>query len=96
MTGSPAAFLLVAVVGALVLGSAMAQREKKNLTCDEDGEGCSYSATVEGERGFKTWRSPATHPQCVFCSKRYGGGRVRWNVIWTQPLQKQQLSRIHL
>jgi hypothetical protein len=23
------------------------------------------------ERGFKTWRTPATHPQCVFCGKRY-------------------------
>jgi hypothetical protein len=45
------------------------------------------------ERGFNTWRTLATHPQCVFCSKRYRWGRVRWNVTWTPPLQKQQLAR---
>ena len=27
------------------------------------------------ERGFKTWRTPATHPQCVFCGKKYRWGK---------------------
>ncbi len=30
------------------------------------------------DRGLKTWWTPATHPQCVFCSKTYmlGKGEV--------------------
>ncbi len=27
------------------------------------------------ERDFKTWRTPATHPQCVFCGKKYRWGK---------------------
>jgi hypothetical protein len=27
------------------------------------------------ERGFKTWRTAATHPQCVFCGKKYRWGK---------------------
>ncbi len=27
------------------------------------------------ERVFKTWRTPATHPQCVFCDKKYRWGK---------------------
>jgi hypothetical protein len=27
------------------------------------------------ERGFKTWRTPATHLQCVFCCKKYRWGK---------------------
>ena len=27
------------------------------------------------ERGFKTWRTPATHPQCAFCGKKYRWGK---------------------
>ena len=27
------------------------------------------------ERDLKTWRTPATHPQCVFCSKKYRWGK---------------------
>jgi hypothetical protein len=27
------------------------------------------------ERGFKPWRTPATHPQCVFCDKKYRWGK---------------------
>ena len=28
-----------------------------------------------------------------FVAKSIGGGRVRWNVTWTPPLQKHQLAR---
>ncbi len=27
------------------------------------------------ERGFKTWWTAATHPQCVFCCKKYRWGK---------------------
>ena len=27
------------------------------------------------ERGLKTWRTPATHPQCAFCGKKYRWGK---------------------
>ncbi len=27
------------------------------------------------ERGFKTWRTPATHPQSAFCGKKYRWGK---------------------
>ena len=27
------------------------------------------------ERGFKTWRTPATLPQCVFCGNKYRWGK---------------------
>jgi hypothetical protein len=34
------------------------------------------------EKDFKTWRTPATHPQCVFCVKKY-----RWgNLIIDEPV----------
>jgi hypothetical protein len=27
------------------------------------------------ERGVKTWWTPSTHPQCVFCDKKYRWGK---------------------
>jgi hypothetical protein len=45
------------------------------------------------DKGFDTCRTRGTHPKCHFVPKRIGGGRVRWTVTWTPPLEKQQLVR---
>ena len=29
---------------------------------------------VSHDRGFKTWKTPATYPECVFCGKMYRWG----------------------
>ena len=44
------------------------------------------------ERDFKTWRTPATHPQCAFCGKKYRWGKGEVGGVGVQHVHGMKIS----
>ena len=40
------------------------------------------------DRGFKTWQTPATYPECVFCGKMY-----RWGAAYVECHMDPNISK---
>ena len=48
------------------------------------------------ERGFKTWRTPATHPQCAFCDKKYRWGKGEVECHMDPTITKASTGKVRL
>jgi hypothetical protein len=48
-------------------------------TCRRTEYSCLLKSTftqASHDRGFKTWQTPATYPECIFCGRKYRCGSV--------------------
>jgi hypothetical protein len=48
----------------------------------------STFAEASHDRGFKTWQTPATYPECIFCGRKY-----RWGAVYVECHMDPNISK---